>query len=263
MTKKRLFEIIQIGESKDFISYLFDFIILSAIILNVLLSIFLTFDISNAYAESIYVLELITVILFTIEYTLRVGTSSYLYARNTNFVAAVRYIFSFSGILDFLSFFPFYLPLLFPSAAVAFRVFRVVRIFKVFHVNPYSDSLTIITRVVKKKKTQLISSVFIIFILMIASSLLMYNIENPVQPEVFENAFSGFWWAGSTLLTIGYGDIYPITYLGKGVGIIISFLGVGLVAVPTGILSAGFVEHSSKLKDKKEIKYCPHCGEKL
>lgn len=263
MTKKRLFEIIQIGDNDDVISYSFDFVILSAIVLNVILSIFSTFEISNNYLNTIYILEFITVLLFTVEYSLRVGTSSYIYPNNTKLVAVIRYIFSFSGIVDFLSFFPFYLPLLFPSAAVAFRVFRVVRIFRIFHVNPYSDSLTIITNVVKKKKTQLLSSVFIIFILMTASSLLMYNIEHPVQPDVFENAFSGFWWAGSTLLTIGYGDIYPITYLGKAVGIIISFLGVGLVAVPTGILSAGFVEQSSKLKTKKKGEYCPHCGEKL
>ena len=263
MTKKRLFEIIQIGDNDDVISYSFDFVILSAIVLNVILSIFSTFEISNNYLNTIYILEFITVLLFTVEYSLRVGTSSYIYPNNTKLVAVIRYIFSFSGIVDFLSFIPFYLPLLFPSAAVAFRVFRVVRIFRIFHVNPYSDSLTIITNVVKKKKTQLLSSVFIIFILMTASSLLMYNIEHPVQPDVFENAFSGFWWAGSTLLTIGYGDIYPITYLGKAVGIIISFLGVGLVAVPTGILSAGFVEQSSKLKTKKKGEYCPHCGEKL
>lgn len=263
LTKKRLFELIQIGDNNDFISYLFDFIILSTIILNVMISIFLTFDVSSSYTEPLYILELITVILFTVEYSIRVGTSTFLYPNESKFMAAVRYMFSFSGIVDFLSFFPFYLPLFFPSAAVAFRVFRVVRIFRIFHVNPYSDSLTIISRVVKKKRTQLISSVFIIFILMTASSLLMYNIEHPVQPDVFENAFSGFWWAGSTLLTIGYGDIYPITYLGKALGIVISFLGVGLVAIPTGILSAGFVEQSSKLKVKKDPKYCHNCGEKL
>ena len=76
---------------------------------------------------------------------------------------------------------------------------------------------------------------------MLASSLCMYSLEHEAQPDVFENAFSGIWWAASTLLTVGYGDIYPITTLGKVFGIFISFLGVGMVAIPTGIISAGFV----------------------
>lgn len=89
---------------------------------------------------------------------------------------------------------------------------------------------------------------FIIFVLMLASSLAMYSIEAEAQPQVFRNAFSGLWWAVSTLLTVGYGDIYPITPLGKAFGILITFLGVGMVAIPTGIISAGFVEQYSRLK---------------
>ena len=182
MTKKKLFEIVQIGNNKDFISYLFDFIILVAIIVIIMISIFLTFDISNYYRDLFAKIEFIIIILFTIEYMLRVLTSSYLYPNSSKFRAALKYIFSFSGIIDFLSFFPFYLPLLFPSTAVAFRVFKVARFFKVFHLNPYSDSLTLIITVVRKKKAQLISSLFIIFILITAASLLMYNIEHDAQP---------------------------------------------------------------------------------
>ena len=85
--------------------------------------------------------------------------------------------------------------------------------------------------------------------MMLASSLCMYSIENPEQPEVFSNAFSGIWWSVSTLLTVGYGDIYPVTTAGKVMGIIIAFLGVGLVAIPTGIISAGFVEQYSRLQN--------------
>ena len=83
---------------------------------------------------------------------------------------------------------------------------------------------------------------------MMASSLCMYSLEHDAQPKVFSSAFSGIWWSASALLTIGYGDIYPITMLGKVFGTIISFLGVGLVAIPTGIISAGFVEQYSRIK---------------
>lgn len=150
--------------------------------------------------------------------------------------------------MDLLSFLPYYMPFFFPSGAVAFRMFRVVRIFRLFRINAYYDSLNVITQVLTSKAQQLLSSVFIILVLMTASSLCMYSLEHDAQPDVFSNAFSGIWWAVSTLLTVGYGDIYPITTLGKIFGILITFLGVGMVAIPTGIISAGFVDQYSRLK---------------
>lgn len=266
MKKKRIFEIIQSSKKRDSGSKAFTFTILAAIILNLLLAVFLTFDISQKYKTYIYIVEFFTVLLFTLEYILRVWTSDYLYPEKSRLNASLKYILSFSGIVDFLSFFPFYLPFFFPHGVVAFRIFRVVRILRLFRVNQYYDSLNVISEVLKKKKMQLLSSVFIIFILMVASSLIMYDVEHKTQPDVFTNAFSGFWWATSTLLTIGYGDIYPLTYAGRILGIIIAFLGVGMVAIPTGILSAGFVEQMTEIQtpQKTEHKpFCPYCGKKL
>ena len=110
---------------------------------------------------------------------------------------------------------------------------------------------------------------FVVALLMLTSSIIMYNIENPAQPDVFTNAFSGLWWAIATFTTVGYGDIYPITALGKVLSAIIALLGIGLVAVPTGIISAGFMEQMEQEKtntesdneDKKH--YCPYCGKKI
>lgn len=159
------------------------------------------------------------------------------------------------GIVDLLSFLPYFLPVIFPQGTIAFRMIRIVRIFRLFRINAYYDSLNVITHVLVSKKQQLISSVFIILTLMVASSLCMYSLEHEAQPEVFQNAFSGLWWATSTLLTIGYGDIYPITFWGKALGIFISFLGVGMVAIPTGIISAGFVDQYTNLKKRNEYGY--------
>lgn len=127
-------------------------------------------------------------------------------------------------------------------------MFRVIRIFRLFQINAYYDSLNVIAEVIASKRQQLFSSVFTILVLMVASSLCMYSLEHEAQPEVFSNAFSGMWWSVSTLLTVGYGDIYPITTLGKIFSIFITFLGVGMVAIPTGIISAGFVDQYSRLK---------------
>ena len=246
--KKRVFEIIQIGYTGDFVSKLFDAVITGAILINLFIAIFETFDESVQYRFWLDVLESVTVVGFTIEYALRVWTAEYLYPNRKKWEAKAAYMLSFNGIVDMLSFLPFYLPTFFPAGVVAFRMFRVVRILRLFRINAYYDALNVIADVLRRKRDQILSSVFIVFVMMLASSLCMYSIEHEAQPEVFQNAFSGFWWSVSTLLTVGYGDIYPITIPGRIFGIVITFLGVGMVAIPTGILSAGFVEQYAYLK---------------
>jgi voltage-gated potassium channel len=182
-----------------------------------------------------------------------VYTARYLCEDGPEWKAILQYVFSFTGIVDLLSFLPYYLPFFFPEGAIAFRMFRVVRIFRLFRINAYYDSLNVITEVIVSKKQQLLSSVFIVVILMVASSLCMYSLEHDAQPDVFENAFSGIWWAASTLMTVGYGDIYPVTTAGRLLGIIITFLGAGMIAIPTGIISAGFVEQYAKIQKTSEL----------
>ena len=227
---------------------LYNIVYTITILLNLFVTIAITFDtIEMQYGELLKFLEIVTVIFFTIDYVLRVFTAKYHY-KNSELKAYLKYQFSFTGIIDFLSVVPYWLPMFFPAGAATFRILRVVRIFRLFRINAYYDSLNVITEVLKNTKQQLISSVFIILVLMVASSLCMYSVEHEAQPEIFENAFSGIWWSASTLLTVGYGDIYPITTLGKFLGIVITFLGVGMVAIPTGIISAGFVDHYSRIK---------------
>lgn len=250
--KRRIFDIIQIGNREDFISRAFDILITFAILLNLFAIFFETFDASKPYTNILYGIELITVIFFTIEYILRLWTADYLYPDRPPFKSTLSYIVSLTGLIDLISFLPFYLPFFFPAGAVAFRMFRIVRIFRLFQVNSHSDAFNVIGEVFKAKANQLISSVFIIFVIMMASSLCMYGLEHPAQPEVFKNAFSGLWWTVSTLTTVGYGDIYPITAAGQMLGILITFLGIGIVAIPTGIISAGFVEHYTKMQNSND-----------
>ena len=252
--RKRIFEIIEVGTEYDYVSRIYDFFNAFCIILNLAVSILYTFDnYREQYGALLSAVEEVTVALFMIDYILRVWTAKYLYPELPQWRAVRRYVCSFTGLVDLLSFLPQYLPFFFPEGAVAFRMLRIVRIFRLFRINAYYDSLSVITDVIAGKKQQLISSVFIILMLMIGSSLCMYSLEHKAQPEVFTNAFSGIWWSASTLLTVGYGDIYPITTLGKMFGIFITFLGVGMVAIPTGIISAGFVDQYSRIKRIAEI----------
>ena len=255
LTRERIYSIIRIGNTEDVPSRAFDILIALSILVNLFIIFFETFDASAKYIHPLSVIELVTVIIFTVEYILRIITADYEYPREHSYAKAVlAFVLSLGGIIDLASFIPYWLSVLFtasivPQGAVAFRMLRVVRIFRLFRINRYYDAFNVISDVLREKKNQIISALFIMVMLVIGASLIMYDIEHAAQPDVFRNAFSGIWWAVSTLLTVGYGDIYPITDAGRIVGIILAFLGVGIVAIPTGIISAGFVQQYTRIKD--------------
>lgn len=257
--RRRIFTIVEVGSDFDYVSRAYDYINAGLIVINLVVSILYTYSgIREQYGFWLLLVERLSIAFFAVDYVLRVWTARFLYPELKEGHAIRKYIFSFTGVVDLLSFLPYCLPIFFPAGTAAFRLLRIVRIFRLFRINAYHDSLSVITSVISNKRQQLMSSVFIILVLMIASSLCMYSLEHEAQPEVFTNAFSGIWWAASTLLTVGYGDIYPITMLGKLFGIFISFLGVGMVAIPTGIISAGFVDQYSTIKQKSEYGYESH-----
>ncbi len=246
--KKRVFEIIQIGNQADIPSLIFDVFIVCVILLNIAVTFCQTFTQLARFGVLMQVVELVTISIFTVEYILRLWTAQYLYPDMGQGRARLKFAVSFYGIVDLLTVLPYFLPFVFPSGAVAFRMFRVVRILRLFRINAKYDAFHVVTTVLKEKKNQLMYSIFLVLVLMMASSLCMYGLEHEAQPEHFSNAFSGIWWSVSTLLTVGYGDIYPITVGGQIMAIVIAFLGVGMVAIPTGIISAGFVEYYTSIK---------------
>ena len=242
--KRRIFDIIQIGNREDIPSRIFDVCLVAVILLNILTMFLETFEELAPWHSVFETVELVTVILFCVEYILRIWTAEYLYPGESRGRAIWKFLWSYDGIIDLLTILPFF----FLSGFVVFRMLRVVRIFHLFRINNQYDSFNVIKSVLYEKRNQIASSVFIILTLMLASSLFMYSVEHEAQPENFRNALSGIWWSVSTMLTVGYGDIYPVTVLGRAMAIVITFLGVGVVAIPTGIISAGFVEQYSKMQ---------------
>ncbi|MCM1538266.1 MAG: ion transporter [bacterium] len=246
--KKRIFQIIQIGTRTDIPSMCFDISIVLVILVNISVTFIQTFDWAEGYAGILGTVELITMLIFLVEYLLRLWTADCLYPEKSYPAAVLTFAVSFFGLVDLLTILPYFCPFFIPSGAVAFRMLRVVRILHLFRINSRYDAFNVITAVLKDKKNALLSSIFLVLVLMLASSLCMYGLEHEAQPENFANAFSGIWWSVSTLLTVGYGDIYPVTIGGRIMAIFIAFLGVGMVAIPTGIISAGFVEYYTKIK---------------
>jgi voltage-gated potassium channel len=259
--KRRIYSIIRDDDENDLISTIIDSIIVFFILINVLIIILDTFDNIRPYIEKYYsYIEIVSLIIFTLEYILRIWTSVYIYPELQPRQARIKYFFSIKSLIDLISLLPFYFLLININIKIL-RILRLIRIFSILKMNRYSKAISTVGQVIKNKAAQLLSSFFVVVLLIIFSSVLMYFIEHDAQPGVFDNAFSGLWWAIATLTTVGYGDIYPITILGKILGTFIAMLGIGLVAIPTGIISAGFIEQMNNKNEDKD--YCPYCGKKL
>lgn len=266
--KQRLFEIIEKTNDDDKASKIFDICIIVLILVNVVLVIVDTFNVPPKVSKYFNFIETVSVIIFTAEYICRLYTADLLYPDLTPLKARLKYIFTFMAIIDLLAILPFYLPFVIPIDLRVLRMLRIVRLLRIFKISRYTSALSTIGNVFKQKKEQLLSSTFVVLILMIIASVLMYNIESEAQPDAFGNAFEALWWAVATLTTVGYGDIFPVTTLGKILSAIIALLGIGLVAIPSGIISAGFMESIDKNKSKKNEEddkkcFCPYCGKKI
>jgi voltage-gated potassium channel len=183
-------------------------------------------NLSKSTTELLNLFEIITIVIFSIELILRLFLTS----------PPFKYIFSFYGIIDFLAVIPFYLSIGVDLRSVrVFRLFRLFRIFKLFKYSSAIDRLVIAFKEIKKELTIfLIGTIFFIYV----SSIGIYYFEHQVQPELFKSVFHSMWWAVTTLTTVGYGDMYPITIGGKLFTTLIVFIGMGMVAVPTGLLAS-------------------------
>ena len=265
--KRRIFEIIQSASVGDLPSKVFDLFIIFLVLINSITIMMDTFSLPQNIKGIIRIIDFSTSIIFSIEYALRIWTAPFLYPNKSSIMARIRYLFSFMAIIDLLAILPFYLPMLISINLKSLRLLRITRLLRIFKMNRYTNALYKVAAVFKAKSSQLISSMIVVIMLIILSSILMYNIESTAQPEAFTNIFDSMWWAVATFTTVGYGDIYPITIPGKLLSTIIAFLGIGLVAVPTGIISAGFVEQIEKSAPKEEQHsekhYCPYCGKSI
>jgi voltage-gated potassium channel len=249
--KKRIFAVIR-DNSESPAGRAFSTGMSVLIVVNVLFVLVDTMREQPSWLQGIsWVVEVISVALFTIEYLLRVWTADLLYPELGAIKARLRYVVSGMAIIDLLSILPFYLPMFLPIDLRILRVLRLLRLLRVFKLARYSTAMASTGRVLKQSGPALLSSLSVVAMLMLVASVLMYYIEGPAQPEEFSNAFSALWWAMATITTVGYGDIYPVTVLGKILSAVIAILGIALVAIPTGIISAGFMTELSNSQHPK------------
>jgi voltage-gated potassium channel len=264
--KLQLYNIFKEGKEKPIYGKLVDLSIITLIVFNVLATVLESFpEFHLVYQNELDTFENISIIIFTFEYFVRIYISDLNYKLPKG-KARLKFILSPMGFIDLLAILPFYLPFFFNLDFRVLRILRVLRIIRILKLNRYSKSLRLMGTVLWERKEDLFLTFFLTLIMLIIFSTLMFFQEGDYQPEAFPNILATFWWAIVTLTTVGYGDVYPITPLGKFLSGMIALCGIVLFALPTGLLTSSFlskIKKKQKKKKKKHKSYCPHCGEKV
>ncbi len=263
--KRRVYEILEIASEGDRASRRFDICILTLITLNGVALVLETVQGIHGRAERLFTLfENFSVLIFTVEYLLRLWccTTSPDYARPVR--GRLKFALTPLALIDLLAILPFYLRLLAPWMGLDLRLLRTVRLFRLFRLAKlvrYSVALRTFERVLREKKEELLTSLTFLGLMLLLAATLMYFAERDAQSDKFSSIPAAMWWGIATLTTVGYGDVFPITTIGKLIGSVIAVLGIGMFALPTGILGAAFLEEVERRKAKP--KQCPHCGKDL
>ncbi|MCD4664421.1 MAG: ion transporter [Bacteroidales bacterium] len=222
---KKIKNIVEQNNSKA--GRIFDFTIQFLIILSLIsFSIETIPELSESFRKILKLIEVITVVIFTIEYLVRLIVAD----------RKIKFIFSFYGIIDLLAILPFYI-----SSGIdlrSIRIFRLFRLFRALKLFRYSNAINRFSRALKQIKEELILFLFATCFLLFISAVGIYYFENSAQPEQFKSVFHCLWWAVATLTTVGYGDVYPITIGGKIFTFVMLIVGLGIIAVPTALIAS-------------------------
>lgn len=203
--------------------------------------------------------ETLSVAVFTAEYLLRLWSCTVNPRYSHPVRGRLRYAAQALLIIDLLAILPFYLAFLHLDLRVL-RILRLLRVLRLLKLARYSRALQVFGRVLRARSAELLSTVLLMFLMLLVASALMFTVEHDAQPAVFSSIPATMWWGIATLTTVGYGDMAPVTALGRLLGSVIAVLGIGMFALPAGILGAAFTEEMHRPSGENR---CPHCGERL
>jgi voltage-gated potassium channel len=255
LSKKRVWELLEAGKPTDRFDQWFDNSLLALIFLNVAALVLESVEpIRLAYAPWFDSFETFSVAVFTVEYIGRIWACTVDPRFKGALIGRLRIATSPLAVMDVLAIAPAYLPML----GVDLLALRIFRLFRIAKIGRYYSSLQLITRVVTNKREELVLTTVLMCMLLVISASLLYYAERVEQPDKYNSIPASMWWSVATLTTVGYGDIFPVTIPGKIWASLIAVVGIGMFALPTGIIGAGFVEEISHSRGGKA---CPHCGE--
>jgi voltage-gated potassium channel len=249
--KQRVYEILESSDPNDPLSLIDDWGVTLLVILDVSNFILETSkSISFEFNTILLDVEVISTFCFTVLYILQIWSCTAESKYSKPFWGRIEYAFSPLALIDLLAILPFYLLLMFPHVKLveASDLFRLLRLLKLIR---YSEALQTILRVIGTKKDELIMTFFAIFILLVFASSVMFFAENQAQPEAFPSIPAAMWWGVVTLTTVGYGDVYPVTPIGKLFGASLAFIGIALFALPAGIIASSFSVEVQRIKENE------------
>jgi len=257
-TKKRVWEILEVSKKNNHYSQKFDYFITVLIGINVFAIILATEkEIYQNYEILFDGLEILSIVIFSLEYVLRLWSCVESENYRHPFWGRLKYLFSFLAIIDLIAIAPFFFTFIIADARIL-RILRFLRLLRITKHFRHSQTFHILLDTIHKKKSELVSALVLMLSLLLICSTGVYFVENETQPEKFSSIPASMWWAVATLTTVGYGDFYPITPLWKVFGAISAIFGIGLFALPAGLLASGFSEANENDQNK-----CPHCGETI
>lgn len=240
--KKRLYEIIEVSIDDDIASKAYDIMMLVAVVVGL---IPLMIKGNNRYTVLI---DLVTIIIFIFDYVIRIYTADFKMGVKS-YKAYVAYMLSPLAIIDLLSIVPV-MSFFFPEVT-AFGLFRIFKVVRVFKLARYSKTMVTIVNVLRNVREQLLAVLILALVYIMASAMVIFQVE----PNLFETFFDAFYWATISITTIGYGDIAPVTTMGRTITIISSLVGVAIIALPSGIITAAYMDELKRKKSRHEVKH--------
>lgn len=238
--KRRIYEIVEVSKEHDDASRAYDIMILVAVVVGL---IPLTVKTDTTYTKLI---DLVTALIFLFDYCIRIYTSDYKMGIKS-YKAYLYYAVTPMAIVDLLSIVPL-IAFFFPSTKV-FGAFRIFRIFRVLKLVRYSKTMIVIENVLRRVKSQLLAVLILTLLYIMASAMCIFQFE----PELFDTFFDALYWATVSITTIGYGDITPVTIEGRCVTMVSALVGIAVIALPSGIMTAAYMEEIKKKKGKHEL----------
>ncbi len=258
--KRVLYEIMEGTAPDNLAASYFRIFMTVIIIVNVFAVIIETVEpVRVQFSPFFLVIDIVSISIFTVEYFLRVWVCTLNPRYSHPVTGRIRYALSLMALIDLFAFLPFYLPFIIPLDLRFIRILRLFRLIRLMKLGRYSDAMKTFQRVIYHSREQLLLSLTILLIVLVMASSLMYYAERDVQPDKFESIPHAMWWGIVTLATVGYGDVYPVTTMGKIVAGIVVVTGIAIFALPTAILSAAFIE---EIQQKKNV-ICPNCGYRI
>lgn len=245
--RRRVYEILEQPSRADRLSWVIEIGLIALIIANVIgVALETISELHARYRVAFAIFDAVSVAIFTVEYGLRVWASAERAHGRPAWKVRLRYLRSPMALIDLAAILPFYLAMLFPLDLQHLRILRLLRAYKLAR---YSPALSVLTAVIREEAATLLAAFSILAILLMFAATGAYFVERHAQPEAFGSVPAAMWWATVTLTTVGYGDVTPITPLGRVFGAFITILGVGVAALPAGILASGFADHLHRRRD--------------